>query len=146
MRTRVKIAFACYLFVASAGIVFGLRYILASQILPYHQEAVGVSWGDLSPRIQKMFLAYVHGGGMSMVLWGLAMLILLFIPFRRGEVWSRWALPLLCIPGQLFTLYVALDLHLSTHASTPWPLAAFMIIVMLVASVLSIERKQCKER
>jgi hypothetical protein len=142
MSTRIKIAFACYLLVGLAGMVFGLRYILSPQIMPYHQEVIGVNWGDLSPRIQKMFLAFLHGAGTSMFLSGLSVLILLFIPFRRGEVWSRWALPVLCGPAQIATLCTALDLHRSTHASTPWPFAAFLTVVVLVAIPLSIERKQ----
>jgi len=142
MSTRIKIAFACYVLVGLAGMVFGLRYILSPQIMPYHQEVIGVNWGDLSPRIQKMFLAFLHGAGTSMFLSGLSVLILLFIPFRRGEVWSRWALPVLCGPAQIATLCTALDLHRSTHASTPWPFAAFLTVVVLVAIPLSIERKQ----
>ena len=142
MSTRIKIAFACDLLVGLAGMVFGLRYILSPQIMPYHQEVIGVNWGDLSPRIQKMFLAFLHGAGTSMFLSGLSVLILLFIPFRRGEVWSRWALPVLCGPAQIATLCTALDLHRSTHASTPWPFAAFLTVVVLVAIPLSIERKQ----
>lgn len=140
MKTRIKIAFACYLFVGLVSILFGLRYILASQIMPYHQEAVGVPWGDLPPRIQKFLLASLHGGGMSMILFGTSVLILLLIPFRRGEVWSRWALAVLCVPAQLATLYLALDLHLSTRASTPWPLGAFMTVLVLAAMALSMER------
>ena len=142
MSTRIKIAFACYLLVGLAGMVFGLRYILSPQIMPYHQEVIGVNWEDLSPRTQKMFLAFLHGAGTSMFLSGLSVLILLFIPFRRGEVWSRWALPVLCGPAQIATLCTALDLHRSTHASTPWPFAAFLTVVVLVAIPLSIERKQ----
>ena len=57
MATRIKIAFACYLFVASASIVSGVRYMLASQIMPYHQEAVSVSWGELSPSMPVVSLA-----------------------------------------------------------------------------------------
>jgi len=141
MSTRIKMAFACYLLVGLAWMVIGLRYILSSQIMPYHQEVIGVNWGDLSPRIQKMFLAFLHAAGTAVFLYGLSVLILLFIPFRRGEVWSRWALPVLCLPGQIAILYTALDLHLSTHASTPWPFAAFLTFAVLVAIPLSIERK-----
>ena len=141
MSTRIKMAFACYLLVGLAAMVIGLRYILSSQIMPYHQEVIGVNWGDLSPRMQKMFLALLHGFGMGRFLSGLSVLILLFIPFRRGEVWSRWALPVLCLPGQIAILFGALDLHLSTHASTPWPFAAFLTVTVLVAIPLSIERK-----
>ena len=140
MSTRIKMAFACYLLVGLAGMVFGLRYILSPQLMPYHQEVIGVNWGDLSPRMQKMFLAFLHGAGTSMFLSGLSVLILLLIPFRRGEVWSRWALPVLCVPAQIATLCTALDLHLSTHASTPWPFAAVATAVVLVAIPLSIER------
>ena len=140
MRTRIKIAFACYLFIGLASIVFGVRYILASQIMPYHQEVVGGKWADLSPRIQKFLLAQLHSAGVSMVLIGTLVLILLLIPFRRGEVWSRWALAVLCVPGQLAVLYFALDLHLSTQASTPWPLFLFSTALVLAAMALSIER------
>ena len=121
MKSGMRIAFVCYALVALAITVFGVVYICSSELRPYHQQAMGTGWQELSPTVQTMFLALLHGVGFGALEVGLALWILLLVPFRRGETWSRWALTaiacLLLIPATYFTAKLAL----TTGAETPYP-------------------------
>jgi hypothetical protein len=140
MNKKMKISFVCYLLVALVSIGFGLVYFLSSQIMPYHQQVIGMKWSEVAPRFQMMFLAFLNGSGISMFRLGLAMLFLLFFPFRKGEIWSRWAIPIIYLPGGIWVLYIARNLHTNTQASTPWQFAAILILITIVGAILSIKK------
>src|SRR3954462_11668598 len=91
MTVRTKFAFLCFLIIAVAEVSVGLRYSFSPTIMPYHQQALGVSWADLAPREQMVLLALLRGTGLCALVTGITMGTLLFIPFRRGERWTRWA-------------------------------------------------------
>jgi hypothetical protein len=138
----MKISFVCYLLVALASVVSGMVYFLSSQIMPYHQEVIGMKWADVAPRFQMMFLAFLNGSGIAMFSLGTGIIILLFFPFRRGEIWSRWAIPLIYFPGSIYVLFIARNLHNNTQASTPWLFQAILILIAIVGLVLSLERSR----
>ena len=141
MSKRMKISFACYLLVALVSVVFGLVYFFSSQIMPYHQQVIGMKWADVAPRFQMLFLAFINGSGIAMFSLGLSMIILLLFPFRKGEIWSRWAIPLIYLPVGIYVLSVALNLHNNTQASTPWLFQIIIVLIAISALVLSLERK-----
>lgn len=141
MSKRMKISFACYLLVALVSVVFGLVYFFSSQIMPYHQEVIGMKWAEVAPRFQMLFLAFINGSGIAMFFLGLSMIILLLFPFRKGEMWSRWAIPLIYLPGGIYVLFVARNLRDNTQASTPWLLQIIIILIAITALVLSLERQ-----
>ena len=142
MNTKMKIAFACYMLVALISVLIGLRYFFSSEIMQYHQEVIGMSWADVQPRFQKMFLAFMNGAGLSLFTQGLALIILLFIPFRRGEIWARWAIPALILPSFSFLQYVTVYLKSTTQASTPWELPAIILLLTIAAIPLSYARSK----
>jgi hypothetical protein len=140
MSKKMKISFVCYLLVALVSIGFGIVYFLSSQIMPYHQQVIGVKWSEVTPRFQMMFLAFLNSSGISMVCLGLAMLFLLFFPFKKGEIWSRLAIPLIYLPGGIWVLYIARNLHTKTQAATPWQFAAILVLITIVGAILSIKK------
>ena len=88
--------------------------------MPYHSEALGVSWDELSPHYQGFVLGVIRAMGAGSVSVSLAVLIILFIPFRRGERWAMWAVPLIGMTFTLLTAYAAYTIDVRTPASTPW--------------------------
>ncbi|MBW2646216.1 MAG: hypothetical protein JRE23_08575 [Deltaproteobacteria bacterium] len=137
MTTKTKIAFGCYLLAAAMAIATGLIYLFSPQFMPYHADAIGVNWEDLEPRFQMLFLALLKGGGAGALGSGIALGIMLFVPFRRGHAWSRWAIPVVGLTGYLPVLYVALTIELNTPASPPWPLIAVSITLLIAGFLLS---------
>lgn len=82
-------------------------------------------------------MALLRGAGMAGLMTGLSIGILLFIPFRRGETWSRWAITALGLVSLAPALYYTLRLNLSTGASTPWIPSLFLIVFLVLGFLLS---------
>lgn len=144
MNTKIKVAFACYLLIALVSVIGGLYYFFAPELMPYHQEVIGMDWEEVDPQFQLMFLALLHGGGLGMFTSGLALIILLTIPFRKGEVWTRWAIPVIILPSNIFLLYTTLNLKLTMQASTPWQLFAAVLLLTVVGLILSYVRSNAE--
>jgi peptidoglycan/LPS O-acetylase OafA/YrhL len=137
MSTKMKIALVCYLVVAVATLSGGLVYFLASQIMPYHQQVIGVTWDKIDPRIQKLFLAFMNGTGFSGLIQSLTLIVLILIPFRKGERWARWTIPGIILTSSVYLLYITLNLKSSTQASTPWQLAAVTFFLGVAGLILA---------
>lgn len=101
MGAPYKAAFVCYLLTAIVLAGFGVRYFLAAELTPYHAAALGQSLAAMSPNQQITFVTLYRAVGTGMLSTAVAFGFLLFIPFRRGEVWSRWAMTAvgLCFAG-----------------------------------------------
>ncbi len=142
MKPRVTIAFVCYLLLIPSLLGFGLMYLLRSEFMPYHAAAVGTSWTQLRPEFQALFLALmkVCGGGWLAAAASLSVLVL--IPFRRNEPWSRWAIPLVGLCWAVPTLYATLMLKARTGAATPWIAPAAAILLLVVGFSLAFPSKK----
>jgi hypothetical protein len=147
MSIRVKIALVCYLLVAVATVAVGLLYFLASEIMPYHQQVIGMTWDRVDPRFQKMFLTFLNATGFASLVQGLTLIILILIPFRKGEPWARWAIPASILAVSVYLLYITLNLKSSTQASTPWQLPAVTLFLGVAGLILAYGRsKQAQTR
>lgn len=98
----------------------GLLYLTTPTFMPYHAAALGIGWDDLSPRYQGFIVGVIRGMGAGSVSVSLALLVILGIPFRRGDSWARWAVPLVGIVFTMLTAYAAYTIDSRTPASTPW--------------------------
>ena len=137
MSKKDRIAFIIYFLSALGSITFGIAYLSCSTIMPYHQEAINTSWEELSTGLQVLLEALVKLVAAGFFVTGLSMLILLLIPFRRGEKWAHWAIPIVGIVWSGFSLYVSATVAIKTHASTPWPASIAGIIMIVAAFILS---------
>jgi hypothetical protein len=138
MSRKRKIAFVVYFL--SAPLLEGLIYLFSTEFLPYHQESIGVALSDLSPNFQVLFLAFLKATGAGMVCVGIAMLIILFIPFRRGDSWARWAISAIGILYYLLATYISLMVLLKTPGKPPWFINVFGIILLVLAFFLAAEK------
>jgi hypothetical protein len=137
MTNRDRVAFGCYLVPALTLLAFGIRYLTASEFMPYHSAALGREWSDLLPNEQGVMLAALRGGGGGFLIGGVAILLLLLIPFRRGEVWAHRAVPALVALCGLSALFTASTLARLTPGSPPWPLTIVMILLAALGFALS---------
>lgn len=137
MRKKHKIAFGIYLLLSLGSIIFGLVYLFSSQFMPYHQQAIGKNWSELEAPLQILLLALMRGVGCGAIGSGLAIGILTLFPFRGGNRWAVWTIPIICLVLSIPGLYATLAVRLGTPGQAPWGLFAFEIICALVAFILS---------
>ena len=96
-----------------------------------------MTWEELSTELQILLQAFIKMVAAGFFVTGLSALILLLIPFKRGAQWAHWAIPLLGIVWNGFSLYVTGTVAMKTNASTPWPGSVVGTIFIIVAFILS---------
>ena len=89
MSTLSLISFISYSLVALVSILFGLIYLIRNEFMPYHSKAIGSSWSDVERNLQVLIIALMRAAGGGFLATGLAILILLIVPWRAGDTWSR---------------------------------------------------------
>ncbi len=123
-------ALLCHALVAFGLCVFGLRYLASSEFMTYHAEVAGTPWEALSPGLQTLILAMLRGAGSAILAGGLALGLLLAIPWRRGERWARHGVPVLALCGLVPLLLIAVAL---TREGADTPLLPIVGAVVLTA-------------
>ena len=137
MSKKTKAAFSAHLLFALASAVIGGMYLLSPKIAPYHQDALGLPWTSLDPELQTLLLALMKGAAAGALTAALGILLLLLIPFRRGEGWARWAIPALGLTEAIPALCCALYVERNTPASPPWPVIVMGLLLLVAGFLLS---------
>lgn len=137
MKTRVKTAFVLYTINSILSIIFGFRYLFCDTIMPYHQQAIGMNWSELGSGLQLLLNGLIKVAASAFFITGISSIILLIIPFRKGERWAIWSVPLIQILFLGFALYIPLTIALKTQASTPWPFSIAALVISIIAFLLS---------
>ncbi len=145
MSTRMKAGFWCHLLAMLMIGIAGLVYLFRSQFMPYHAIAVGRTWGEVDTAFQILLLALIRVVGGAWIATALAMGILLFIPFRQGMRWARWAVPAIGLVAGLPALYVTLCVTLTTPATPPWKTVVISIALLLAGFILSFGPEKTQE-
>jgi hypothetical protein len=130
-------AFICYLVAALGGVLMGLRYLVRSKFMPYHQDALGQNWDQLDKRLQTLLIALMRGVGGAALGASISVMIMLFIPFRAGELWAHYAIPAVFLITCLPSLYATLLVRTKTHASPPVALFVFGVVLNIGGFILS---------
>ncbi len=145
MSIRMKVGFWCHLLAMLLLGIIGLVYLFRSQFMPYHAIAVGKTWTEIDPAFQILLLALIRVVGGACIATALAMGIVLFIPFRQGMRWARWAIPAIGLVALLPALYATLSVTLNTPASPPWKGVVLIIVLLVAGFVLSLEPEKKTE-
>ena len=106
--------------------------------MPYHAEALGLSWSELEAKIQVLILALMRAAGGGFLATGLTIFILLIIPFRSGERWAAYAIPAiaLCLSGG--TLLATLLVKTKTPGNPPVFLSFLALGLTLTGFIFSV--------
>jgi hypothetical protein len=131
-------AFVCYALAASLSLVFGAMYLVRSQFMPYHQEAVGMAWQQLDPRFRALLLGLMRTTGGGLLTAGIRVAILLLIPFRGGEPWSRYAIPTIGLVSSVPALYATTMIRARTRAHTPVVASVAAVGLIVLGFILSL--------
>jgi ABC-type transport system involved in cytochrome c biogenesis permease component len=67
---------------------------------------------------------------------GIVLAVLVAVPFRQGQAWAVWLLPLLGLVFYLPNLYATVRVTLDTPATAPWYGNLAGIVALLAGYVL----------
>ncbi len=137
MTPRRRIAFACIAFPAAVELGLGVVYLAASEPMPYHREALGVAWSELTPGTRAVLRTLLNGYGSTHLATGVALGALLLLPFRRGEAWARWAVLAIGLPVLAGTALLSWRLARETGAGVPWQGAAALLALFVAGVALA---------
>jgi hypothetical protein len=119
------------------AILFGFRYALAREFMPYHATVAGRSWAELEAGVQVIILGMFRIMGAGFFTYGLTLLWLL-LPLRDGQQWAALAALTLTIASLVPVLYVTLWLRsVQPAAKTPVAPAAIVLVLAVAGSLLS---------
>lgn len=101
--------------------------------MQYHVAAMEVStWDNLPSGVQIMSLNFMKAAGAGFLTAAIAVLFFLFIPFRKGEPWAKWALLAVSLNEMGLVLVRVLNVRLNTPAEPPLvPFIALIGIAVL---------------
>jgi hypothetical protein len=136
--TRNKIAFWCYVVALVGPGVFGVMFLLRSDFMPYHADAVGMPWSEVSAPFQILIMALLKLAGGSWITVAVAEFVLLLIPFRQGARWALWAVPSLALLHYAGVCNAMAHVTLNTTATPPWGATIASIAFVLLGAALSI--------
>lgn len=120
----------------------GIAYLFAAEVTSYHKQVIGVDWGSLSQGVQLMLLVLMKGTGVAVLITGITVGVLSWIPVRQGQNWARWATLLIGLTCLIPMLAGASYLAYTTGASSPWWLNALLIGCLILAFFVSADSKK----
>jgi len=120
MSLRRKVAATFYVINSLVSVGLGGTYLFRGAFMPYHAEALGRRWAEVEPALQTLLKALMDVAGAGWVGIGVATLVLVAVPMRRGEQWSRLLIPTLFLIFYVPTLLATLAVLQGTPATPPW--------------------------
>jgi hypothetical protein len=136
--SRNRVAFVCIAIPALVELGLGVAYFTASEVMSYHQEALGVGWSQLEPGVRTLLLTLLNGYGSAHFAVGIALDALLLFPLRRGQAWARWAVLAIGLPVLGATAYLSARLAAVTGSNVPWQ-GAIILLLLLLAGVALVD-------
>jgi formate hydrogenlyase subunit 3/multisubunit Na+/H+ antiporter MnhD subunit len=142
MSSRMKAAFTCYLLGVLIAAGFGVVYLFRSEFMPYHAVAVGQSWEALQPAVRILVLALMRAVAAGCIAVAFLELVLLFVPFRQGAAWARWAIPAGGLVMCAGALYAMILVKLNTPAQPPLFGPVLGAVLLVTGFMLARERRK----
>jgi hypothetical protein len=105
--------------------------------MPYHSKALGQEWDELTPNLQILLLALMRGCGGGLLGVGLAIAILVIIPFRSGASWAMYAIPGIGLVASISTLYATYLVKTKTPGTPPIGTSLLAVGLFLIGFLLS---------
>lgn len=147
-KLKMGISSSILYLLSAISIVFGLIYLLRTDIMPYHHAFLGMTVEELdqlSPKLMSLYLALMKVSGANSFAIGLASVFLVMFPFRQRKAWSWWCLLLLylsaLVPLFFITFNVASQIP-DGQSKPPWVLTLAMIALLGAALGISFYKKK----
>lgn len=129
MLTATGFAVVAYSLVGAGLAAQGLRYLIASQFMHYHQDVIRERWNQLQPGEQRLMLGLLKGFGAGMFCVGLTTIFVAVGPLRDGLYRAHW------FEAVLTLIYTSLLVHITRVALLPHAAPIAVTTTMLALSV-----------
>lgn len=136
LRQRRLAAAVCYAITAVASVGMAALYLSSQSFMPYHAAALGMEWSQLAASQQILLLALMRVAGAGFLCLALVIACLLIWPYRAGERWASWLLPIAIMVVYLPTLWATLSVTLQTPAHAPWMGPGAALLSALIGRLL----------
>ncbi len=135
-----NLSFYSYALAGTLTILMGFVYATRNQVMPYHLKALETTWEKIDTKYQFMLRMFLNGAGYFGLSTGLFMIVLLFIPFREGQVWAGYSIGLLGLVGTLPLTTIVYKVKTQTKGDPPLWLMVLMnslLFIGLVSHIIS---------
>ena len=118
-----------YSFLGLGFMAQGVRYLAATELMPYHMEVIQIAWQGLAGNQQQLLLGLLKGFGAGSLGMGVAIILLALIPLRAKQPWAYLVTPLVT------AIYVGAITYVTMYALLPGaiPITVSLACVGLVA-------------
>ncbi len=115
--------------------LIGCVYLSLNEFMPYHAEALQVSWADLDPNYRGLILGLIKGLGGGAFIAGFAILFMVGVSVRKSPQPFLVLLPIVGIGYSTFLCYATFTVYTSTPGNPPLLLTVLYIAMGVVASI-----------
>ena len=133
-----SISSICYGIDAVIALIFGVIYLTRSQFMPYHSLALAKAWSEVEPNTQTLILALMRAAGGGFIATGIAIIVLLCIPFQAKEQWAIYSVFFICFCSSFGSGYATYLVHNNTPGNPPLKLSFVAVLLSLVGLFCSI--------
>ena len=138
MDTTFFVAFLSYALAALLSMAFGVIYLVRSQCMPYHQDALCLSWQQLDQHLHVVSIRLMRAAGGGLLATGISTAVLALIAFRVGEPWAQYAIPAIGLVAALPSLYATILMRCRTLAHTAVAASAMAVGLLVLGFIFSL--------
>ncbi|MGL4370633.1 MAG: hypothetical protein ACRCUT_13325 [Spirochaetota bacterium] len=144
MKRLDRYAFILYLCNSVLSFAFALKYLITGSFMSYHEAAAGMKWEDVAPGLQMVLQSLFKVTAAAFLISGAVTVVLLLIPYRRGELWSKMMIAFVNGVFSAALLYATLHVYLNTPGFSPWPAAVFSLTTTAAAFAMNCVSEKMK--
>lgn len=138
MRTMIElIPVGLYMIVGLISLVMAYKSAFSMGFLPFQEKAVGRSWDEVEPGLQRIILALMRVSGLGFFVVALQLLIFPTVNFFLHDPWLEYGIPGIALVFCLGLFWVNYQLAVNARSNTPWKgslyAAAFIAIGILIS-------------
>jgi len=133
------ISIALYFLTGIICLLMAIKTLFAERLLPFHEQASGISWDKLDKPLQTVILTVIHISGLGFLVVFLLLTIFPAVNYFVHDNFVTYSIPVISMIFCLGLFIFNYSLYKKTKAKTPWQgslIALFTILISLIISLL----------
>ena len=135
---KLRVASVMLYVVSGVAILSGIKYIISSRIMPYHETFLGMTHEQLDPKVAEFILLQLKGAGAACLSIAVALALLVKGPFSKGDIRAWWIILLMPLLSLVPLMFISLKIGISG----PWWVIGIAVILVIVAAAIS--KSECR--